>query len=114
FNGEIKHCRSAAPLTRARRGVSLASTSCQMLQGSQFLKSQALHPRVRKHTRVAVVRCEQSTEEGNNVSVWLGRIAMLSFGAAIAVEITTGKGLLQNVGLTAPLPTVSLGLTAAT
>ncbi|GLJ42874.1 hypothetical protein SUGI_0888740 [Cryptomeria japonica] len=113
FNGEIKYCRSVASLMRARPGVSLASSSRQLLQGAQFLNFRASGLRVWKHTSFSAVRCEQSTDKGNDLSVWLGRIAMLSFAAAITVEITTGKGLLQNIGLTSPLPTVSLGLTAA-
>lgn len=41
------------------------------------------------------VRCEQSTNEGNGLDVWLGRLAMVGFAAAISVEIATGKGLLE-------------------
>ncbi|XAR59421.1 hypothetical protein NMG60_11015256 [Bertholletia excelsa] len=58
------------------------------------------------------VRCEQSTKEGNSVDVWLGRLAMVGFAVAISVEIATGKGLLENFGLTTPLPTVALAVTA--
>ncbi|MCH1922999.1 hypothetical protein L9G15_26670, partial [Shewanella sp. A3A] len=45
------------------------------------------------------------------LDVWLSRGAMLGFVAAITVELTTGKGVLQNVGLTSPVPTVALALT---
>uniref|UniRef100_A0A7N0UFY3 Stress enhanced protein 1 n=1 Tax=Kalanchoe fedtschenkoi TaxID=63787 RepID=A0A7N0UFY3_KALFE len=58
------------------------------------------------------IRCEQSANEGTGLDVWLGRIAMVGFAAAISVEIATGKGLLENFGLTSPLPTVALGVTA--
>ncbi|KAL8540392.1 hypothetical protein ACS0TY_001846 [Phlomoides rotata] len=58
------------------------------------------------------VRCEQSTEEGGGLDVWLGRLAMVGFAAAISVEIATGKGLLENFGLSSPLPTVALAVTA--
>ncbi|KAK6145571.1 hypothetical protein DH2020_022391 [Rehmannia glutinosa] len=58
------------------------------------------------------VRCEQSTKEGNGLDVWLGRLAMAGFAAAITVEIVTGKGLLENFGLTSPLPTVALAIIA--
>ncbi|KAH7865469.1 hypothetical protein Vadar_007122 [Vaccinium darrowii] len=58
------------------------------------------------------IRCEQSTKDGNGVDVWLGRVAMIGFATAISVEIATGKGLLENFGLTSPLPTVALGVTA--
>ncbi|GJN20509.1 hypothetical protein PR202_gb07896 [Eleusine coracana subsp. coracana] len=60
------------------------------------------------------VRCEQGAKGGGGgggLDVWLSRGAMLGFVGAVAVELTTGKGVLQNVGLTAPLPTVALGLT---
>lgn len=41
------------------------------------------------------VRCEQSTNEGSGLDIWLGRLAMVGFAAAITVEIATGKGLLE-------------------
>ncbi|XP_066363900.1 stress enhanced protein 1, chloroplastic-like [Miscanthus floridulus] len=59
------------------------------------------------------VRCEQGGKGGSGgLDVWLSRGAMLGFVGAVTVELTTGKGLLQNVGLTAPLPTLVLALTA--
>ncbi|XP_010547989.1 PREDICTED: stress enhanced protein 1, chloroplastic [Tarenaya hassleriana] len=57
------------------------------------------------------IRCEQSTEGGNSLDVWLGRTAMVGFAVAITVEIATGKGLLENFGVVSPLPTVALALT---
>ena len=41
------------------------------------------------------IRCEQSTQQGNGLDVWLGRLAMVGFAVAITVEISTGKGLLE-------------------
>lgn len=41
------------------------------------------------------VRCEQNTQEGSGVDVWIGRLAMVAFAGAISVEIATGKGLLE-------------------
>ncbi|KAH7575307.1 hypothetical protein JRO89_XS02G0080200 [Xanthoceras sorbifolium] len=41
------------------------------------------------------VRCEQSSQESTSLDVWLGRLAMVGFAAAISVEIATGKGLLE-------------------
>ncbi|KAM7271552.1 hypothetical protein ACFE04_030766 [Oxalis oulophora] len=55
------------------------------------------------------IRCEQSSQ---GLDTWLGRFAMVGFAVAITVEVSTGKGLLENFGLTSPLPTVSLGVTA--
>ncbi|KAK3195881.1 hypothetical protein Dsin_027191 [Dipteronia sinensis] len=57
------------------------------------------------------VRCEQSSQDSNSLDVWLGRLAMVGFAVAISVEISTGKGLLENFGLTSPLPTVALAVT---
>ncbi|MQL41655.1 hypothetical protein EI012_27505, partial [Escherichia coli] len=45
------------------------------------------------------IRCEQSTQDGNSLDVWLGRLAMVGFAVAITVEIATGKGLLENFGV---------------
>ncbi|KAF8410123.1 hypothetical protein HHK36_002645 [Tetracentron sinense] len=64
-----------------------------------------------KATSVSI-RCKKSSKEGNGLDIWLGRLAMTGFAALITIEITTGKGLLENVGLTAPLPTVVLAVTA--
>lgn len=63
---------------------------------------------------VGVVSCEQAKDGGSNNSldIWLGRVAMLGFVAAVGVEIVTGKGVLETVGFSTPLPTVALGLTA--
>ena len=43
------------------------------------------------------IRCERTTEGGNRRSLdtWIGRAAMLGFVAAIGVEISTGKGVLE-------------------
>ncbi|KAI4366755.1 hypothetical protein MLD38_022590 [Melastoma candidum] len=57
------------------------------------------------------IRCQQSTQGSNSADVWLGRFAMVGFAIAISVEIATGKGLLENFGLTSPLPTVALAVT---
>ncbi|KAI3805039.1 hypothetical protein L1987_27037 [Smallanthus sonchifolius] len=65
---------------------------------------------LRKATSFSV-RCEQSSKDGSGLDVWLGRTAMVGFAVAISVEIATGKGLLENFGLTSPLPTVALALT---
>uniref|UniRef100_A0A1D1YJ42 Uncharacterized protein ycf17 n=1 Tax=Anthurium amnicola TaxID=1678845 RepID=A0A1D1YJ42_9ARAE len=59
-----------------------------------------------------LVRCEQSTKGSNGVDIWLGRLAMVGFVTAITIEIVTGRGLLENFGLTTPLPTLALVVTA--
>ncbi|KAF3319975.1 stress enhanced protein 1 [Carex littledalei] len=61
---------------------------------------------------VSSIRCEQGTKSTDGLDVWLSRSAMLGFTAAITVELSTGKGVLENFGLTAPLPTIALALTA--
>ncbi|XP_052169475.1 stress enhanced protein 1, chloroplastic-like isoform X2 [Oryza glaberrima] len=68
----------------------------------------------RQKARSLTVRCEQGAKGGGGgggLDVWLSRGAMIGFVAAITVELTTGKGVLQNVGLTSPVPTVALALT---
>ncbi|KAL7583197.1 stress enhanced protein 1, chloroplastic [Lactuca sativa] len=67
---------------------------------------------VPKATSSFSVKCEQSSKDGNGLDVWLGRTAMVGFAVAITVEISTGKGLLENFGLSSPLPTVALAVTA--
>ncbi|TKW14440.1 hypothetical protein SEVIR_5G168500v4 [Setaria viridis] len=64
-------------------------------------------------SRALSVRCEQGAKGGGGggLDMWLSRGGMLGFMGVVAVELTTGKGVLQNVSLTAPLPTVALGLT---
>ncbi|CAB80136.1 putative protein [Arabidopsis thaliana] len=58
------------------------------------------------------IRSEQSTEGSSGLDIWLGRGAMVGFAVAITVEISTGKGLLENFGVASPLPTVALAVTA--
>ncbi|EOA17602.1 hypothetical protein CARUB_v10005961mg [Capsella rubella] len=58
------------------------------------------------------IRSEQSTEGSSGLDIWLGRGAMIGFAVALTVEVTTGKGLLENFGVASPLPTVALAVTA--
>ncbi|XP_009413482.2 stress enhanced protein 1, chloroplastic isoform X2 [Musa acuminata AAA Group] len=65
------------------------------------------------HQRTSVsIRCEQGTKESSGLDVWLGRLAMVGFATAITVEISTGKGLLENFGFKTPLPTLALVVAA--
>ncbi|CAO2144823.1 unnamed protein product, partial [Urochloa humidicola] len=61
-------------------------------------------------TRSLSIRCEQSVKQGGGggADVWLGRAAMLGFASAVAVEVSTGKGFLQNLGVATPAPTLAL------
>ena len=43
------------------------------------------------------IRCEQSANENQGASVWIGRLAMVGFATAMTIEISTGKGLLEVV-----------------
>ncbi|RAL39660.1 unnamed protein product [Cuscuta campestris] len=91
-------------LNSGRFGTSLAAGSTPVLKTSYPIKP--------SHRRASVtVRCEQTTKEGSSLDIWLGRFAMIGFAVAISVEISTGKGLLENFGLTSPLPTVALAVT---
>jgi hypothetical protein len=49
--------------------------------------------------RLLSVRCEQGAKGGGGLDVWLSRGAMLGFVGAVAVELTTGKGVLQVWGV---------------
>ncbi|KAI4295691.1 hypothetical protein L6164_035708 [Bauhinia variegata] len=81
------------------------------LTGSPLLNRRSYERKPAYKAMPVSVRCEQSTQEGSSVDVWLGRLAMVGFAVAITVEIATGKGLLENFGLTTPLPTVALAVT---
>ncbi|XP_057965576.1 stress enhanced protein 1, chloroplastic isoform X2 [Malania oleifera] len=95
------------PLSNAVRIATSFSTGSPLL----VRRTSSQRKSACKATLVSI-RCEQSTNEGNSLDVWLGRLAMIGFAVAISVEIATGKGLLENFGLTAPLPTAALALTA--
>ncbi|GMH18148.1 hypothetical protein Nepgr_019989 [Nepenthes gracilis] len=90
----------------AQRAASFARGSPLVIQTSSY------QTKAKCRARPVLVRCEQSTERKSGFNVWLGRLAMVGFAVAISVEISTGKGLLENFGLTTPLPTVALALTA--
>ncbi|KAF8406271.1 hypothetical protein HHK36_008356 [Tetracentron sinense] len=94
-------------------GLPLCSVATSFIRGSPLLvwRSSCQRKPACKATLVSI-RCEQSTKESNGLDVWLGRFAMVGFAVAITVEIATGKGLLENFGLTSPLPTVALAVTA--
>ncbi|KAG0570099.1 hypothetical protein KC19_6G138500 [Ceratodon purpureus] len=92
-----------------------SSASCQVFGGSELAWQCSLASR--KQTRRARnlgIRCERTTEGGNRRSLdtWIGRAAMLGFVAAIGVEISTGKGVLESAGLPTPVPPLVLGLIA--
>ncbi|KAI3704060.1 hypothetical protein L1987_74267 [Smallanthus sonchifolius] len=96
-----------------------SSTSCLPRIGTTFVCGSPLvicgthHQKTLMRKAAAFsVRCEQSSKGGSGLDVWLGRTAMVGFAVAISVEISTGKGLLENFGLTSPLPTVALAVTA--
>ncbi|TQD90313.1 hypothetical protein C1H46_024141 [Malus baccata] len=64
------------------------------------------------HQSSASLFRKQGARKEGGLDVWLGRLAMIGFAVAIGVEVSTGKGLLENFGLTSPLPTAALGVTA--
>ncbi|KAL2324217.1 hypothetical protein Fmac_023275 [Flemingia macrophylla] len=90
----------------------LVPNRASFVAGSPLLIQRSLGRKAACKAMPVSIRCEQSTKEGNNLDVWLGRAAMVGFAVAITVEIATGKGLLENFGLTSPLPTVALAVTA--
>uniref|UniRef100_A0A0E0MHB8 Stress enhanced protein 1 n=1 Tax=Oryza punctata TaxID=4537 RepID=A0A0E0MHB8_ORYPU len=60
------------------------------------------------------VRCEQTAKPGGGggADVWLSRLAMVSFSTAVVVEVSTGKGLVANLGVATPAPTLALVVTS--
>ncbi|KAK4401689.1 Stress enhanced protein 1, chloroplastic [Sesamum angolense] len=99
--------KSASSARFPRRvGTAFATGSPLLIQIPFYRRNSTYNP------KTVSIRCEQSSKQGNGLDVWLGRLAMVGFAAAISVEIATGKGLLENFGLTAPLPTVALAVTA--
>ncbi|BAT14909.1 stress enhanced protein 1, chloroplastic [Oryza sativa Japonica Group] len=63
------------------------------------------------------VRCEQTAKPGGGTGagaadVWLSRLAMVSFSTAVVVEVSTGEGLVANLGVATPAPTLALVVTS--
>lgn len=107
--GPASFCRPTSSVSQSR----LACRSSSYMFGSSDLGSLKVQ---RKGARAVVSRgprCETS-EGGQNskVDVWIGRAAMLGFVTAIGTEITSGKGVLANLGVSTPAPTLALALTA--
>ncbi|KAK4424222.1 Stress enhanced protein 1, chloroplastic [Sesamum alatum] len=104
---DVRVSSAARTASVARKfGTAFATGSPLVIQRPVYQKYTA------RNLKLVSIRCEQSTNDGSGLDVWLGRLAMIGFAAAISVEIGTGKGLLENFGLTAPLPTVALAVTA--
>ncbi|XP_060168180.1 stress enhanced protein 1, chloroplastic [Lycium barbarum] len=97
---------SVYSISGSTRG-SVFATGSPLLSRNSFSQIKAVPSRAASVS----IRCGQSTNE-SNLDVWLGRSAMVGFAAAITVEIATGKGLLENFGVSGPLPTVALAVTA--
>ncbi|MED6159218.1 hypothetical protein PIB30_040240 [Stylosanthes scabra] len=89
----------------------LVQTRASFVAGSPLLIRTSCERKTICKAMPVSIRCEQSSQGGSGVDVWLGRLAMVGFASAITVEIATGKGLLENFGVTAPLPTVALAVT---
>ncbi|XVF45076.1 hypothetical protein PTKIN_Ptkin02bG0176600 [Pterospermum kingtungense] len=109
-------CPVSSPTTQKISRLPITSFSrcgSTFATGSPLLIRRTSHQRkpTCKATSVSI-KCDQSTQGSNSLDVWLGRLAMVGFAVAITVEISTGKGLLENFGLTTPLPTVALAVTA--
>ncbi|KAK1324039.1 hypothetical protein QJS10_CPA02g00385 [Acorus calamus] len=82
------------------------------VRGSPLLTKRTYNQRKHEHKSSSIsIRCEQSTKEGGGLDVWLGRFAMVGFAIAITIEVATGRGLLENIGLVTPLPTLALAVT---
>ncbi|KAK4345361.1 hypothetical protein RND71_035537 [Anisodus tanguticus] len=101
--GPVSVSSSVEYATRSSRVGSVFATGSPLLTRKSFYQIKTIPSRA---TSVSI-RCGQS-----NLDVWLGRSAMVGFAVAITIEIATGKGLLENFGVTTPLPTVALAVTA--
>ncbi|KAJ1696746.1 hypothetical protein LUZ63_005258 [Rhynchospora breviuscula] len=93
-----------------RRPLSLASSFTQGSCNASRINAQ--QRKVRFRAMSLSIRCEQSAKESEGAIVWVGRAAMVGFATAITIEISTGKGLLENIGLATPQPTLALFVTA--
>ncbi|KAK1430320.1 hypothetical protein QVD17_12977 [Tagetes erecta] len=118
----VAHLPSSLSISIAARSTAvprfLSSSSHLPRLGTYFICGSPLVICGTHHQKVEVrkatsfsVRCEQNSKDANGLDVWLGRTAMIGFAVAISVEISTGKGLLENFGLSSPLPTVALAVT---
>ncbi|CAL9134771.1 unnamed protein product [Musa textilis] len=93
-------CAAAASRPRALHRSPSSSNASRLVssftRGSPGVFWVTSQRRKVNHQRTSVsIRCEQGTKEGSGLDVWLGRLAMVGFATAIAVEISTGKGLLE-------------------
>ncbi|XP_050365902.1 stress enhanced protein 1, chloroplastic [Argentina anserina] len=91
--------------------LNLGRTGTAFTTGSPLVIRTCHQRKVAGRPMALSIRSEQSTKEGG-LDVWLGRLGMVGFTSAVGVEIATGKGLLENFGLTEPLPTAALAVTA--
>ncbi|CAD6256046.1 unnamed protein product [Miscanthus lutarioriparius] len=99
------HVAAAAATAPSFSGMSSSHASAQRISSSNSRVS------CRAASRSLSIRCEQSAKQGSGgggPDVWLGRAAMVGFASAIAVEVATGKGFLQNFGVATPAPTLAL------
>ncbi|XP_043713391.1 stress enhanced protein 1, chloroplastic isoform X2 [Telopea speciosissima] len=92
--------------------ANIARTGTSFARGSPLLSRTLNQIKPACKAASISIRCEQGTKGSGGLDVWLGRFAMIGFAVAITVEIVTGKGLLENFGLTSPLPTLALAVTA--
>ncbi|KAF9603470.1 hypothetical protein IFM89_036273 [Coptis chinensis] len=114
YTRDVRAASSAQAYALPRIPLSnTASIAASFTQGSPLLVWRTSSQKKPGCKAAAVsIRCEQGTKDSSGLDIWLGRFAMIGFAAAIGVEVTTGKGVLENVGLTSPLPTVALAVTA--
>ncbi|XP_075488492.1 stress enhanced protein 1, chloroplastic isoform X1 [Primulina tabacum] len=77
-----------------RKIVTVFATGCPLLIQKPFYQRFTA-----QNSKSVSIRCEQNTKEGNGLDIWIGRLAMVGFTAAISIEIATGKGLLEISGL---------------
>ncbi|XP_073314320.1 stress enhanced protein 1, chloroplastic-like isoform X2 [Primulina huaijiensis] len=81
-----------APRVPGKFGTVFATGCPLLIQKPFYLRFTA------QNSKSVSIRCEQNTKEGNGLDIWIGRLAMVGFTAAISIEIATGKGLLEISG----------------
>ncbi|KAJ1276402.1 hypothetical protein BS78_05G212300 [Paspalum vaginatum] len=99
-------------LPSALRASPVAAAPPAASRAASTLRATSAGRRRRVSSASLSIRCEQQGVGGGGADTWLGRAAMVGFASAIAVEVSTGKGFLQNLGVGTPAPALALVVSA--
>ncbi|CAI5518520.1 unnamed protein product [Closterium sp. Naga37s-1] len=109
--------RSAVPALPLRSLSSLSQSSAFRQACARVSASRASSLGASRRGGVAVRAMSSdggSGGGGGGVDIWVGRLAMMGFVGALVMEVATGKGLLELIGVPTPLPALALVIVAAT